>query len=198
MNKRIGVSTKLLILMMTFVLVIGATIGGTLAWLSAKTETITNTFEAAGIKIELTETEGLNNDGVWKNAMVPGATYDKNPTVTVVEPDTSVDCYLFVKFEANEAAKSYLTYTSLLEDENSGWFKLTSVSGVDNVWYREVLVNDENKSWELLDNNQVTVKDTVTTDNMSDAATAELKYTAYAVQMLGSENAADAWGKISQ
>lgn len=195
MNKRIGVSTKVLVLMMTFVLVIGATIGGTLAWLSAKTETITNTFEAAGIKIELTETEGLNDDGVWKNAMVPGATYDKNPTVTVVEPDTSVDCYLFVKFEANEAAKSYLTYTSLLEDEDSGWIKLT---GVDNVWYREVLVDDEIKSWELLGDNKVTVKDTVTADNMSEAATAELKYTSYAVQVLGSENAAEAWGKISQ
>lgn len=193
MNKRIGVSTKVLVLMMALVLVVGATIGGTLAWLTAKTETITNTFEATGIKIDLTETKGLT-DGVWKNAMVPGVTYDKDPIISVDSEETTVDCYLFVKFEANTAATTYLTYTSLL-NTNNGW---TALDGVDNVWWREVKVTDTTKSWHLLTDDKVTVNTTVDASNMATAATAELKYTAYAVQKSGSADAADAWKKISQ
>lgn len=168
--------TKVLGLMMAAVLLVSATIFGTMAYLTDKTGPVVNTFTAANIKVTLTEQEGLVN-GEWKHPMLPGASYDKDPVVTVTDA-TTTDCYLFVKFDV-EGGK-YLDYTSTLTKEN-GW---ELVPNEENVWYRIVRTDDTTKSWHLLDGDTVTVKgDTVKEDNMSDAANAKLTYTAYAVQL---------------
>lgn len=90
---------------LAIVLLIGCTIGGTLAWLSAESGTVTNTFSVGNITIELWEHElkdgELNMDNeVDKNEnykIVPGATQDKDPFVRVKE--TSEKCYVYVCIE---------------------------------------------------------------------------------------------------
>ncbi len=173
--------------------------GGAVAWLTAETKSVTNTFTVGKVAIELNETMNTDTgtDGVndaWTAQLIPGKEYAKDPVVTVKAE--SEDCWLFVKFEEINAPKNFLDYTSALDA--NGWTKLTGVAGVDNVWYREVKKTDDVKSWHLLKDDKVTVNaENVTNKNMPTAENAPaLKYTAYAVQRAGFDNAADAWAKL--
>ena len=195
-SKRRGVASKTLVLALAVMLIVGATVGGTNACLTAQTESVVNTFSATDIKVTLEETEGLNEQGKWKNAMVPGVSYDKDPVVTVTD-ETTVDCYLFVKFVENDAARTYLNYTSTLTEAN-GW---KVVPDETDVWYRIVKTTDETKSWNLLEGDKVTVNgETVTKENMATASQASLTYKAFAVQLSsGNGNFAPevAWAKVA-
>lgn len=174
-----------------------ASIGGTIAWLTAQTSEVKNTFTTAGIEITLSETMNTDsdNDGKndkWEAQLVPGKEYAKNPVVAVDGTVTNVDVYLFVKFEETKNPSDYLTYTSTLTEAN-GW-KL--VDDQTNVWYREVKATDTVKSWELLEGNKVTVKNTLTEAETDDTGI-EMTYTAYAIQSANTGSAAEAWAKIS-
>lgn len=186
------------------VLVLCCAIGGTLAWLTAKSDVVKNTFAPSDINITLTETPNTDtdNDGkadAWKADMIPGFSYAKDPVVTV--KDGSVDCYLFVKFEENGNPATYLTYTSTLTTTN-GWTQGDGTNIPSNVWYRVVKATDTTKTWNLLAGDTIAVKDTVTKDNMATAANAELVYTAYATQLYKSNgvefSAAEAWTNASK
>lgn len=76
-------------LVAAMLLIVGVVIGSTLAWLTAKTDSVVNTFTPSNIDITLAETP----DVVYK--MVPGSTIDKDPVATVLKG--SEKCYLFVK-----------------------------------------------------------------------------------------------------
>lgn len=187
---------RILLTALAALLLVVVAVGGTVAWLTASTEAITNTFTTAGVYITLTETAN-QTDGTWSAQLIPGKTYAKDPVVAVAET-TDVDIYLFVKFEETNTPSTYLTYTSTLTTEN-GW---TQGNGTDipaNVWYREVGANDETKSWTLLAGNQVMVKSELTNTTMAAAGkTPELKYTAYAIQKVGFDTPADAWTEVSE
>lgn len=184
------------------VLVLCCAVGGTLAWLTAKSDVVTNTFAPSDINITLTETPNTDTDGngendAWKADMIPGFSYTKDPVVTV--KGDSVDCYLFVKFEEKGNPATYLTYTSTLTAAN-GWTQGDSTSIPSNVWYRVVKSSDATKSWNLLDGDTIAVKDTVAKDNMAAAAKAELVYTAYASQLYKNNTEkftpAEAWKNV--
>lgn len=102
-KKKKSVAVKIALTMLAVVLLIGGTIGGTLAWLAAESGPVTNTFTVGKIEIELKEHE-LKNDGtldtskeVVKNEnykILPGATQPKDPFVTVKA--NSENCYVYV------------------------------------------------------------------------------------------------------
>lgn len=195
-------SMKAVTMLLALVLVAGCAIGGTLAWLVDSTDKVENVFTTANIDVILTETfntdtDGDNKNDAWKAQMIPGYSYTKDPKVEVSAD--SVDCYLFVKFEETNNPSTYLTYTSTLTADN----KWTQGNGTDipaNVWYRKVMTSDTTRSWELLSGNTISVKDTVTKDNMSAAASATLTYTAYASQLYKSAgvefSAKEAWDNV--
>ena len=196
------VSTQVFVSLLALVLVLGCAVGGTIAWLTASTETVTNTFTTSGIDITLTETfnTDTNNDGkddAWQAQMIPGHSYTKDPEVSVSAD--SVDCYLFVKFEEKNNPSTYLTYTSTLTAAN-GWTQGDDTNIPANVWYRKVMAADTTRSWELLGGNTIAVKETVTKDNMNTAAAAQLVYTAYASQLYKSAGveftAKEAWDNV--
>jgi len=138
-------------LFMAAVMLFGVTVGGTIAWLTDKATEVTNTFTVGDVEIDLYETDKEGNKTQANEyQLVPGNEYKKDPKVEVLS-NTNVDCYLFVKFTENEAAKTYLDYTSTLTSAN-GWTKLTETvsSEDDDVWYREVLTTDTTKGWYLL------------------------------------------------
>lgn len=184
---------KALAVLLSLMLVIGCVVGGTLAWLKAVTNPVTNTFIPANIEISLTETNNTDtdNDGnvdAWTAQLVPGKTYSKDPVVGVAD-GTDVDCYLFVQVEKTGNPDTCLTYTSLL-NEDAGWKQVPEVS---DVWYRVVKVSDTTKSWHLIGDDQVTVKQELTKENMPQGDV-QLSYTAYAVQYAGFEDdVAGAW-----
>ena len=184
-SKRRGVASKTLVLALAVMLIVGATIGGTVAWLTAQTPSVTNTFTVGDINITLNETKS-------DFKMVPGNVIDKDPVVTVV--DGSEDCYLFVKIEKSTTLDKYISYTVA-----SGW---TELDNVDGVYYRVVNATDRTKSFSVLANDQVTVNEGVTKADMEalkaeNATQPTLTFTAYAVQKDNIDTAALAWEKIT-
>lgn len=160
------------------VLVLCCAIGGTLAWLTDKTDPVVNTFTVGDINIELTET-------TTNYKMVPGNTISKDPKVTVKA--NSEACWLFVKVEKSTNFDQYLSY-----EMADGWTKLE-----DGVYYREVSAITANADFTVLKDNQVQVLDTVTKTMLEAAKTdaPTLTFTAYAVQKDNVASAADAWAK---
>lgn len=176
---------KTLTLLVALVLVVGCIVGGTLAWLTATSEPVVNTFTTSDIDITLKETTGADYE------MIPGWTIEKDPKVTVVEG--SEDCYLFVKLEKSANFDDYLTY-----DMADGWTELDNVKGV---YYRKVLTT-EIKTFSVLKGDQVTVKGDVTKEMMKTAENNKptLTVTAYASQLYKSEGSefsvTDAWDNV--
>ena len=177
-NRRIAM-TVALVLVVALV-----SVGGTIAWLTATTTPVTNTFTVGNIDITLAETTGET----YK--MVPGNTIAKNPTVTVKA--NSEACYLFVKIEESTNLTNYISYAV-----DPSWKELTGVTGV---YYREVAATTTDTEFTVLTSNQVTVKDSVTKtmmDDLTDATRPTLTFTAYACQKDNVNSAADAWAKIT-
>ena len=218
-NRKTRSAMRRMLFTLALVLVVAvASVGGTIAWLTDKTDAVTNTFTVGDINIKLYETLNPNGepnaDGSnvtnWQAKLIPGSKYAKNPQVSV--DAGSEDCYLFVKFEEINTPSNYLDYTSTLTVAN-GWTKLTGDSITDNIWYREVKTSDATRSWYLLEgetlNNEgtntayehgkVTVKGTVTKDTMPTAGNApKLQYTAYAIQTANTGSVLEAWNKITK
>ena len=80
---------KLIVLMMVLALIIGCTVGGTLAWLITSTAPVENTFTAGNITLKLEE-PGFPKSKTLK--FLPGDSFEKDPTVTVSKG--SVPCYV--------------------------------------------------------------------------------------------------------
>lgn len=208
---------KIVAVLLAVVLLIGGTIGGTLAWLKDTTPVVTNTFTVGDVTLTLKESPiAVTNGNVSYGTptedvsnvypALPGATYKKDPVVTV-DAD-SEKCYLFIKFEYTTAANYYYTYKSNLNSEN-GWSKLESASHTDNengivteVWYCTVDKSNTDTSFSLLADLGGTYDagitlavrtDTVTNDTVTTASAQSLKYTAYAVQYDNVADATVAW-----
>lgn len=174
---------KLIALTAAFLLVIGAAVAGTVAWLTAKTQTEVNTFTVGNIAIELKETTS-------DYKMVPGQTIAKDPKVSVKAGSEA--CWLFVKVEEGNNVANFIDYTI-----DPSW---KAVPGASGVYYREVAAADTVQEFSVLTNNQVTVKNTVTKADMDaiekqTVAAPTLSFTAYAVQKAGITDVADAWAK---
>ena len=184
-NRR-SVSSRMFIAMLALVLVIGCAVGGTVAWLVAKTDPVVNTFTYGDINITLTETKPENKQA----KIIPGVDIEKNPTVTVKAGSEA--CWLFVKveeenwpdFKDGDARK--VSYAIA-----DGWTALTDVPGV---YYREVPAATADTDFAILKDNVVTVSSTLTKGEVNSVNTQpKLTFTAYAVQKDGIDTAAKAW-----
>lgn len=186
MKKMHGISTKAFAALLAVTLLVGSAIGGTLAWLTSKSDSLVNTFTIGNVAIKLEETKG-EDSGTEKNFKVtPGVNIEKDPKVTV--DSTSEDCWLFVKItEDGNAWNNGLSYTP-----ESGWKKLEGVKGI--VYYRDITgATDKDQVLPVLQNNQVTVSEELTTLDEN----TKLTFTAYAIQKEGIETAEDAWDKLN-
>lgn len=178
---------KSLALLLAIAIVVVGVVAGTVAWLTDKTPSVTNTFTTSDINIELKETK--NNF-----QMIPGWNIEKDPKVTVKAGSEA--CYLFVKLEKSTNFDTFMTY-----EMADGWEALPEAPGV---YYREVAAATADTTFEVLKDNQVTVKDKVTKEQMN-ALTADthptLTVTAYASQRFKNNTqeftAAEAWTNIA-
>ena len=164
---------KALVLTLCAVLLVVATVMGTLAYLTDTTPEITNTFTVGNVTIDLTETAG-GTDRQFK--MVPGCEIEKDPKVKVV--DGSEDCILFVKVVKSDNFGTYLTY-----EMADGW---TALAGNDGVYHRTVKSTDATKEFSVLNGDKVTVNTTVTSDQMkalNQNTYPTLTFKAYACQL---------------
>lgn len=166
-------------------------VGGTLAYLTAKTVEVKNTFTVGNVDIKLAET-------TTDFKMVPGVPIAKDPKVTV--EGGSEDCWLFVKVDESTNLTSFIDYTV-----DSAW---TALDGETGVYYCEVAANSADQVFKVLKDGitaddkdgSVTVKDTVTKEMMDKiadgtATAPTLTFTAYAVQKAGFDSAVAAWAE---
>ena len=174
---------KTLALLLSLVLVFGVITGGTLAWLTAQSDTVVNTFTTSDINVKLAESKGVTTADGKSFKMVPGKSIEKDPKAWVVAG--SEDCYLFVKLDwENNENKQYLDW-----DIAEGW---RLVPNQTNVYYRVVTAsqmsndNGATNSYPVLKNNTVTVSGNITKAQMNaftDATLPKLTVTAYASQL---------------
>lgn len=182
-NRR-SVSSKAFVVMLALVLALGCAVGGTIAWLTAQTGEVKNTFTYGNINIELNETKPVNREA----KIIPGKDIDKDPKVTVKA--NSETCYLFVKV----VKEGTFVATKVTYDIADGWMP---VDGQTDVYYREVTNSATDQDFYVLKDNKVFVKDTLTKDDIKDITTdPTLTFTAYAIQKEGTGTAAEAWAKI--
>ncbi len=175
---------KILVACLCVALAVLTIAGTTLAYLTATTESVTNTFTVGNIDITLAETK-------TDFKMVPGSTIAKDPKVTVKAG--SEDCWLFVKVEKSTNLDRFIAYTI-----DSGW---TALSGVNGVYYREVSAAATDTNFSVLAGDQVTVNTTVTKpmmDALTQSTYPTLTFTAYAVQKAGFDTATAAWAEASK
>ena len=181
---RRGPGGKAFTAMLALTLVLAAywAVGGTAAWLAAKSDPIASTFTFGDINITLTET-----DHQEQIKIIPGVDIPKDLKVTVTAD--SVDCWLFVKVEeAGTFVPDKVTYS--IDD---GWTKGNGAIP-EGVYYREVKGVTADEVFPVLKDDKITVSNTLTKEeiqNIADEPT--LTFTAYAVQKEGINTAADAW-----
>ena len=185
---------KPMLIAMAVVLLLGCVTGGTLAWLTATTDPVTNTFTVGDINITLDETTS-------DYKMIPGYTIAKDPKVTVKA--NSEKCYLFVKVTENIGITDYDFDDYISYTIDSNWLKVDSNPGV---YYRIVDSAAVDQDFAVLVGDKVTVKDTVTKEMMNKLGTDTAKYPtltfqAAAVQYFSTNNTpfevADALAKIT-
>jgi len=187
--------TKALALALCAVLLVVTTVFVTMAFLTSK-DTVTNTFTVGKVTITLDEADVDNSktdtttegrDKANKYHLIPGHTYDKDPTIHVA--DNSEDCWLFVTVKngllnAEDASGN----TIAKQMEANGWEKVTgaTVDGIDV--YAHTAKQAAGADVVVFD----TFKIAGTTD-VSMYEKAEIVVTAYAIQADGFATAAAAW-----
>lgn len=206
--------TRNVLLIVSMMLVVAmASVGGTLAWLTASTDSVTNTFTAGDINITLqehdyepsTNTLDTTADTVIANAdykVVPGVAMPKDPYVTVKA--NSEACWLFVKVEEKNwntgltySFDDVITGTSDYNGANHvQWTKLDSVNGV---YYITVDATTADVNYNILKDCKVNASTDLTKATLQGFKTnaPQLVFTAYACQQAEVSTAADAWAKLN-
>lgn len=207
--------TKVLLTLACALLLVAASVMGTMAYLTS-TATVENTFtvgnvtlggdQEAGLDEALVNEKGqpIKNDTDktvvdLKDAprvtgndykLQPGHTYTKDPTIHV--GDNSDDCYLFVKVENGIAAIEDSTNNIAAQMAAKGW-KALGESYANIYVYVGTAAGATaplavSAGTDVPVFGQFKVADTVTNDALKTYASAEIKVTAYAVQVDGFES----------
>ena len=199
---------KVMSLVLAFVLVVGASVAGTLAWLTAQTPTVTNTFTSAELfsdngsftlwehKAEDDDGDGVytldNSTKVTSNSysILPGVNIPKDPTVDVVGLEEHA--YLYIK--VTSTLPTGLTYSI----DSANWTALSDYDGVyvysgsnaENNIVKATNAAPKTFTATILTDNQIVVADSYsgTSDDI------KLSFDAYMVQATGNgDSAAAAW-----
>ena len=185
---RRGMGGKAFTAMLALTLVLAAywAVGGTAAWLAAKSDSIASTFTFGDINITLTETS--HQEGPTK--IIPGVDIPKDLRVTVKAD--SVDCWLFVKVvETGTFVPDKVTYSIA-----DGWTKGDGAIP-EGVYYREVKGVTADEVFPVLKDDKIIVSDALTKEEIQNITGPTLTFTAYAVQKEGINTAAEAWEMVT-
>ena len=189
--------TKALMLVLCAVLLVTASVLGTMAYLTS-TDKVVNTFTVGKVAITLDEAK-VKEDGtavtpaerVKENAyhLLPGHTYTKDPMVHVQA--NSEDSFIFVKVENGIA--NYEDRPTIAEQIAArGWTPLT---GVANVYYKAYTKSAESTDLPVFGNFTIANPANAADGWNNFSAETKVTVTAYAVQQDGFASAAAAWGE---
>jgi len=192
---------KIALMATSLVLVVAMAVGGTLAYLTSTTDTVTNTFAVGEVAITLDEAKvdtlgnKVDSEGnidanstvrVTENSyqLFPGHTYTKDPTIHV--GDDSQDCWLFVRV-TNDIAGIEAETTIADQMTAKGW---NLVTGETNVYAYNAIAK-AGQDVVVFDNFKVL--GTVTNTQLATYAGKTITVIGYAIQADTFANADAAW-----
>lgn len=188
-------TSKALLLMLCAVLLVAASVLGTMAYLTSQ-DSVTNTFTVGKVAITLDEAKvgldgtpvtGANRVDANAYHLLPGHTYKKDPTVHVEA--NSENCYLFVKVENGISDFEAATKPIASQITANGWTALTDVSGV---YYKEHTKVATSTDYVVFQAFKI-ADDAESVTGWANANSASITVTAYAIQKDGFTDAASAW-----
>lgn len=211
--------SKALLLALCAVLLVAASVLGTMAYLTSQDQVV-NTFTVGNVTIELDEArvgaDGRytdHNDRVKTNDyhLLPGLTYDKDPTVTVNQP--SDRCYVRMLVKVTNIVNLKAVFTDASYYGADGTFLLQNlISGWDpTIWVYEGYTPDgDNGVYEFryfapvdAKNGDVVLDDLfetitipgeeVTSDNIAYLDYVQIDVVAQAIQSAGFNTESEAW-----
>ena len=190
----------LLAMVLALTLMLGVGVGGTAAWLAAKTTAVTNTFTYGDIKLRLEEhINGINGatttEGLTDLKLVPGVNVKKDPFVTV--ESGSEKCCAYVIVEEKNWPATDVTYAI----DDAVWQEITNASGVPagaKLYGTKTLVDASltPRTLNVLKGEQVVVA-TSLKKTTTPTAQPQLIFTAYAIQEGSWISAEDAWKAVN-
>ena len=209
--------SKALLLTLCAVLLVAATIFGTMAYLTS-TDTVTNTFTVGKVNIKLDEAKANPDGSLIANAdrvkaneykLLPGHTYNKDPMVTVLNGSESSYVKMTVTFsKANELdaifAPDGANLTRIFGGYNaSNWtYKGNTKDATANTrtyefWYKEaVAAPDGDVALDALFDS-ITVPGEITGAQLATIEGMTITVNAYAIQADGFADAAAAWAAFN-
>ena len=178
--------SKALLLTLCAVLLVAASVLGTMAYLTS-TDTVTNTFTIGKVEITLDETDVTNPNGPRVKAnsykLMPGTTYTKDPTVTVLNGSDAA--YVRMKVTFNKATEIIALCT---DPEFAG----DGPTGVENAFPLIRMVNfvEANAAkWDgIIPDNMVDTEEMLADKYYFDAANDTLTYYFYYNETVGAPN----------
>lgn len=192
---------QILAMLLCAVLLVTGTVAVTVAYLTASTNAVTNTFTVGSVAITLDEAkvteygvvDGTSRVSTNTYKLIPGHEYVKDPTVHVTEG--SEQCWLFVKVENGLAGIEATANTTTgvkakIADQmkSNGWVELGS--SYPNVYYFNSTIDAKDSQVDKVVFNNFTLAGDAT---VADYANAKITIDAYAVQADGFDSAAAAW-----
>lgn len=159
---------KILTMVGALALTAALAIGGTLAYLTAQTDTVTNTFTVGNITMTLDETNAENpaGDRVIANTykIIPGTKLAKDPTAHIAAGSEKCWVYVQVVDTMNTAVEGSATYNMangwiLVDADLNVWKYNTVVDATEAENAIDIKVFDEDE-----DGNTVTIVGTVVTE----------------------------------
>ncbi|MBR2949862.1 MAG: hypothetical protein IKC46_08375 [Lachnospiraceae bacterium] len=205
MKVKKSINTRVVVLLLALVLMIGGVVGGSLAFLMTKSDAVVNTFVAGAIgELDLDETEtAITTAGNNTYLIVPGKDIAKDPYVTYTPTTDGTDVgevYIFVKVTGG--SWMYNTTNSKFEADSLSWAVDSNWTYLsDNVIYRTASAAIAKDAGYIIADNKIEVADTIKEDDIDNTVTATtgLTFTAYAIQaegFTGTTAAADAWNAV--
>ena len=205
--------TKALGLLMAVVLLVTATVFGTMAYLT-DTQEVVNTFTVGSVAIKLDEAdvkpdgtyETIHDSRVQSNSykLMPGRTYFKDPTVTVLKGSESSYVRMLVTISKAEALKAacggnfqFDEFFANWDEENwtlSGTVEDTEADTITCEFrYKEAVAASDSDV--VLDDlfESFTVPGSVTGEQLAALKDMQITVVAHAIQADGFENATAAW-----
>ena len=215
--------TKVVLLALCMAALIVVSVLGTMAYLTSQ-DTVVNTFTVGNVAITLDEAD-VNELGVVDGTgrveeneykLLPGHTYIKDPTVTVLEG--SEPCYVKMTVTFTEAAALDEIFKPNGADLKSifngydanNWIYKGYTDGTDTdtnattrtyeFWYKDVAKAPAENGDEVEDNleldalfDSITVPGFITNEQLATIEGMTITVNAYAIQADGFADAADAW-----
>lgn len=205
--------SKALLLTLCAVLLVAASVLGTMAYLTS-TDEVTNTFTVGQVKIKLDEAKANPDGSLVANAdrvkaneykLLPGHTYNKDPMVTVLSSSESSYVKMTVTFsKANELdaifAPGGADLTSIFNGYDAAkWIAkgntkdATANTRTYEFWYKETVgAPTADVALDALFDS-ITVPGTITNEQLATIEGMTITVNAYAIQADGFANAEAAW-----